>query len=158
HPDFPWERLEGGIVVGVRGKLLGTTAFGDAGRFRCHRVNVQIDGTDWSILAIDIPSQPWLLRQPYLDRILSVAENERCLILGDFNTPPDAWGFDAWKDRFTLANDSGRKGFQETWLYGLPVLTLDQLWLSKDLRNLSTTMTPTLRSDHVRMTFEVGAR
>ncbi len=158
HPGLTWEKLEGGIVVGVRGKLLDTTAFGDAGRFRCHRLRVEIDGARWSVLAIDIPSQPWLLRQPYLDRIRSVAESERCLILGDFNTPPNARGFDAWKDRFTLANDSGRKGFQETWLYGLPVLTLDQLWLSQDLRNLSTKRAPTLRSDHVRMTFEIGTR
>lgn len=158
HPDLTWKQLEGGIVVGVRGRLLDTTAFGDAGRFRCHRLRVEIDGTDYSVLAIDIPSQPWLLREPYLDRIRKVAPNERCLILGDFNTPPDARGFDAWKDRFNLANDSGRNGFQETWLYGLPVLTLDQLWLSRDLRNVSTTKTPTLRSDHGRMTFEVGAR
>ncbi len=157
HPDLTWKQLEGGIVVGVRGKLLDTAAFRDAGRFRCHRLRVEIDGTRWSVLAIDIPSQPWLLREPYLDRIRSVAENERCLILGDFNTPPDARGFDAWRNHFTLANDSGRKGFQETWLYGFPVLTLDQLWLSRDLRNVSTTKTPTLRSDHVRMTFEVGA-
>lgn len=156
HPDLTWKQLDGGIVVGVRGKLLETTAFGDAGRFRCHRLRVEIDGMDYSVLAIDIPSQPWLPRQPYLDRIRSVSETERCLILGDFNTTPDARGFDAWKDRFALANDSGRKGFQETWLYGLPVLTLDQLWLSRDLRNHSTTKTPTLRSDHVRMTFEVG--
>jgi len=156
HPDFTWKHLEGGIVVGVKGKLLDTAAFGDAGRFRCHRVRAEIEGIPYSVFAIDIPSQPWLLRQPYLDRIRSVAENERCLILGDFNTTPDARGFDAWKERYTLANDSGRKGFQETWLYGLPVLTLDQLWLSRDLRNLSTTCTPTLRSDHVRMTFSVG--
>jgi hypothetical protein len=156
HPDLTWEKLEGGIVVGVRGRLLDTTAFGDAGRFRCHRVKVQIEGTDYSVFAIDIPSQPWLLREPYLDRIRSVADYERCLILGDFNTPPNARGFDAWKNHFSLANDSGRQGFQETWLYGLPVLTLDQLWLSEDLRNLSTTKTPTLRSDHVRMTFDVG--
>ncbi len=158
HPDLTWEKLEGGIVVGVRGRLIDTTAFGDAGRFRCHRVRVQIDGTDYAVLAIDIPSQPWLLRGPYLDRIHKVAANERCLILGDFNTPPTARGFDAWRDQFSLANDSGQKGFQETWLYGLPVLTLDQLWLSRDLRNIRTTKTATLRSDHVRMTFEVGKR
>lgn len=156
HPDFTWKHLEGGIVVGVKGKLFDTTAFGDAGRFRCHRVRAEIEGTSYSVLAIDIPSQPWLLRQPYLDRIRSVAENERCLILGDFNTPPDARGFDAWRENLTLANDSGRKGFEETWLHGLPLLTLDQLWLSRDLRNLSTTSKPTLRSDHVRMTFRVA--
>lgn len=156
HPDLTWERLDGGIVVGVRGRLLDITAFGDAGRFRCHRLRAEIDGSAYSILAIDIPSQPWLLRQPYLDRIRGVAEAERCLILGDFNTPPNARGFDAWRERFTLANDSGRNGFQETWPYGLPVLTLDQLWLSRDLTNLSTTGKPSLRSDHLRMTFEIG--
>ena len=158
HPEFTWKQLEGGIVVGVRGKLIDITAFGDQQRFRCHRVRVEIDGIRFGVFAIDIPSQPWLLRQPYLDRIRSVAENERCVILGDFNTPPNARGFDAWRDHLTLANETTGSGFRETWPYGLPVLTLDQLWLSQDLQALSTEKTPTLRSDHLRMSFRVGAK
>jgi hypothetical protein len=37
----------------------------------------------------------------------------------------------------------------------LPLLTLDQLWLSKDLIALNTSSQATLRSDHLRMNFRV---
>lgn len=158
HPDFTWKRLDGGIVAGVKGKLLEVAPFGDRPRFRCHRIRVEIDGAEYSVLAVDIPSQPWLPRKPCLNRILDVSSEKRCMILGDFNTPPEARGFDAWRSRFSLANDAKPKGFRETWCYGLPVLTLDQLWLSKDLEPISVSQTVTLRSDHVRMTFRIRAR
>jgi hypothetical protein len=155
HPDLTWRRLDGGIVVGVKGKLLDVVPLGDQPRFRCHRVRVEIDGTGYSVLAVDIPSQPWLARKPYLDRIRSVASDRRCLILGDFNTPDSARGFDAWRPKFALANDAKPRGFLETWCYGLPVLTLDQLWISQDLKAVSASQNVSLRSDHVRMTFLV---
>jgi hypothetical protein len=158
HPDLTWRQLDGGIVVGVRGIVLDVVPLGDRPRFRCHRVRVKIDGTEYSVLAVDIPSQPWLPRQPYLDRIRSVASVRRCLVLGDFNTPESARGFDAWRPKFALANDAKPRGFRETWCYGLPFLTLDQLWLSRDLKAVGASQTVSLRSDHVRMNFQVEPR
>jgi len=101
-------------------------------------------------------SQPWFARGPYLDRIREISPQENCLILGDFNTPPAARGFNAWETSFTLANDGHSKGFKETWCYGLPLLTLDQFWLSNDLTVLNASGQATLRSDHLRMNFRVG--
>jgi hypothetical protein len=158
HPNLTWRRLEGGIVVGAKGKWLDVAELGDRPRFRCHRVRVEIDGSEYTVLAVDIPSQPWLPRQPYLDRIRTVASDRRCLILGDFNTPESASGFDAWRPKYVLANDAKPRGFRETWCYGLPVLTLDQLWLSQDLKAVSASQIVSLRSDHVRMTFQVEPR
>lgn len=155
HPGLTWQRLGGGIVVGVKGVWIDSKPLGDKSRFRCHRVRVEIDGREYSVLVVDIPSQPWLPREPFLNRILDVSSKERCLILGDFNTPPDARGFDAWRGRVALANDAKSKGFRETWCYGLPVLALDQLWVSSDLEAFSASQTVTLRSDHVRMNFRV---
>lgn len=158
HPDFTWKRLDGGIVVGVKGKLIDCAPFGDRPSFRCHRIRVEIDGREYTVFAVDIPSQPWLLREPYLDRIREVAANERCLIIGDFNTPPNARGYDAWHGRFELANHSQPCGFIETWCYALPVLTLDQLWLSSDLKAVNASAEVSLRSDHERMKFLVAPR
>lgn len=155
NPNFQWQRTTGGIVVGVKGKLLGMDELGNRPRFRCHKLRVKIDATEYAVVAVDIPSQPWFARQPYLDRIREVSPQKNCLILGDFNTPPTARGFDAWETSFSLANDAHAKGFKETWCYGLPVLTLDQLWLSNDLIALNTNGQATLRSDHLRMNFRV---
>lgn len=158
HPDLTWQRLDGGIVVGVRGRILASASLGDRPQFRCHRVRVEIDGLDYTVVAVDIPSPPWLSRQPYLERIHDVSSPTRCLILGDFNTPPTARGFDRWRSTLSLANESQTRGFQETWCYGMPLLTLDQLWLSADLVAVGARQTATLRSDHVRMTFRIKAR
>jgi hypothetical protein len=155
NPDFQWQRCTGGIVVGVKGELLEVQELGNRPRFRCHKVRVEIDATEYAVVAVDIPSQPWFARAPYLDRIREISPPQNCLILGDFNTPPAARGFDAWQEHFSLANDAHVKGFKETWCYGLPVLTLDQLWLSKDLIPLNASSQATLRSDHLRMNFRV---
>lgn len=156
HPDFTWQRLDGGIVVGVKGKLIDVTPMGDRPRFRCHRIRAEINGVVHTVCAVDIPSQPWLPREPFLKRILDVSAGDRCMILGDFNTPPTARGFDSWRNKLSLANEAQTRGFGETWCYGLPLLELDHLWLGKDLQCTGVTQTVTLRSDHVRMTFHVG--
>ena len=52
-------------------------------------------------------------------------------MLGDFNTPPESrWYEHATRHRFTLANRAQSRGFVETWAWGLPVHTLDPIWLS----------------------------
>ncbi len=158
HPDFTWRQLDGGIVVGVKGKLIDVTPLGDRPRFRCHRIRAEINGAVHTICAVDIPSQPWLPRDPFLKRILDVSTCDHCMILGDFNTPPTARGFDSWRNKLSLANEAQTRGFGETWCYGVPLLELDQLWLGKDLQCTGVTQTATLRSDHVRMTFRVRPR
>lgn len=158
RPDVQWEKCQGGILVGVRGKVLGMSDHGDGNRFRCQRVKVEIDGNEYSVLGIDIPSQPWISRDGFLDKILNVSAKERCLVLGDFNTPPAARGFDEWKGSLHLANAEAGRGFMETWTYGLPVLTLDQLWLSNDLRCGDARKDGWMKSDHSRMRFRVGGK
>lgn len=156
HPGLLWLQLEGGIVVGVKGTVLEEEALGDRPRFRCHRLKVLIDGRAYTVIAVDIPSQPWDLREPYLNHINLAARGPRTMVLGDFNTPPSARGFDRWIQSRELVNHEHGRGFEETWPYGLPLLTLDQLWVSRDLRGTTLRREATLRSDHLRMTFRVG--
>jgi endonuclease/exonuclease/phosphatase family metal-dependent hydrolase len=77
--------------------------------------------------------------------ILSAAgDDPRAIIVGDFNTPPESVWFREWRTRgFTLANDGPRRGFRETWAYGLPLLTLDHIWLASGWK--------VLRCDHRRL-------
>lgn len=157
NPDVEWTRYQGGITVGVRGKTISTMEHGDGSRFRCRKVEVEIGGKRYGVVAVDIPSQPWLNRERYLRKIMKAAEDERSLILGDFNTPPDAHGFDAWGKTHRLANGYAGRGFMETWAHGVPLLTLDQLWLSRDLACADLRKYPGFTSDHSRMVFTVSA-
>ncbi len=51
------------------------------------------------------------------------------LVVGDFNTPQDSAALDEWQAHFTNAWDEAGSGFRQSWPYGLPILSLDQLWV-----------------------------
>lgn len=154
-PDMEWSRLRGGVLVGVKGELLGSEDHGNSDRFRCHALSVAIEGSEYRVVAVDIPSQPWTDRSGFLDTILRSAGNNSSLVLGDFNTPPGARGFRYWNNTHSLANRGGGQGFTETWPYGIPLLTLDQLWISRDLQCVRVKNDSSLRSDHARLVFSV---
>jgi endonuclease/exonuclease/phosphatase family metal-dependent hydrolase len=133
-------------MLGVRGKILSHESLGVHDRFRCHRVRVALpDHGELTVVVADIRSQPWISREQALAAILRAAgDDPRAIILGDFNTPPESVWFREWRTRgFALANDAPRRGFRETWAYGLPLLTLDHVWHA-------TGWVP-LRCDHVRL-------
>ena len=152
-----WTRYRGGILVGVRGKTVYASEHGDGSRFRCRKVGVEIGGKRYDVVAVDIPSQPWLGRERFLGKVLNAADGKGSLILGDFNTPPEARGFDSWERTHRLANGYAGRGFKETWACGVPLLTLDQLWLSSDLECVGLRKFPGAGSDHSRMVFRVAA-
>jgi endonuclease/exonuclease/phosphatase family metal-dependent hydrolase len=132
-PDHEWRRFDGSTMLGVRGRILSHESLGVHDRFRCHRVRVELPGHgELTVVVADVRSQPWISRELALAGILRAAgDDPRAIILGDFNTPPESVWFREWRTRgFTLANDGPRRGFRETWAYGLPLLTLDHVWLA----------------------------
>ncbi len=150
-PDHEWRRFDGSTMLGVRGEILSHESLGVHDLFRCHRVRVALpDHGEMTVVVADVRSQPWIPREPALAAILRAAgDDPRSIILGDFNTPPDSKGFREWRTRgFTLANDGPRRGFRETWAYGLPLLTLDHVWLAPGWRPLRCEQVR-LGSDHL---------
>jgi hypothetical protein len=146
NPDHEWKQFDGSTMLGVRGKILSHESLGMHDRFRCHRVRVALpDHGEFTVVVTDIRSQPWISREQAMATILSAAgDDPRAIIVGDFNTPPESVWFREWRTRgFTLANDGPRRGFRETWAYGLPLLTLDHIWLASGWK--------VLRCDHRRL-------
>ena len=138
-PDHEWKRFDGSTMLGVRGRILSHESLGVHDRFRCHRVRVALpDHGEFTVVVADIRSQPWISREQAMAGILRAAgDDPRAIILGDFNTPPESVWFREWRTRgFTLANDGPRRGFRETWAHGLPLLTLDHVWLAPGWRPL----------------------
>jgi hypothetical protein len=135
-----WKRLDPETTIGVRGKILSYQDLGIPGRLRCHRLQVSIPSKgEFTIVVVDIRSKVTISREIALRKVLqSVRGNPRCIILGDFNTPSESCFLDDWRaDGLTLANDGPRQGFRETWPYGLPLLTLDQVWTGTALKSIS---------------------
>ena len=65
---------------------------------------------------------------------LMASLNMRTLVVGDFNTPYDSVAFDPWRYQwFHGLSQSSRTPGAATWPIGLPLLSIDHVWLSKDL-------------------------
>jgi hypothetical protein len=150
-PGHEWRRFDGSTMLGVRGRILSHQSLGVHDRFRCHRVRVALhDHGELTVVVADVRSQPWISREQAMATILRAAgDDPRAIILGDFNTPPESVWFRDWRKReFTLGNDGPRRGFRETWAYGLPLLTLDHVWLAPGWRALRCERVR-LGSDHL---------
>jgi hypothetical protein len=151
NPGHEWKRFDGSTMLGVRGKILSHESLGVHDLFRCHRVRVALpDHGELTVVVADVRSQPWISRERAMATILRAAgDDPRAIILGDFNTPSESVWFREWRKReFTLGNDGPRRGFRETWAYGLPLLTLDHVWLAPGWRALRSERSR-LGSDHL---------
>jgi hypothetical protein len=141
NPDHDWQRFDTSTMLGVRGKILSHESLGVHDLFRCHRVKVMLPRRgEMTVIVVDVRSQPWLSREPSLAGILKVAAGAPdTIILGDFNTPPESKWFRAWREQgLVLADDAPRRGFRETWAYGVPLLTLDHVWIGPSWKALWT--------------------
>jgi len=94
--------------------------------------------------SIDVPRN-WELS--YVDEIIN--ENKNTIVLGDFNVPYESLLLKKTKSNFNHAFTEKGNGFRETWFWNIPLLSLDHIWVSKDLKILKTEKMGTFKSDHV---------
>ena len=84
-----------------------------------------------------------------LQSVLSeIKTHEKNIILGDFNTPFESLFFENFKKNYQHAFAEKGNGFRETWFWNLPLLSLDHIWVSRDLEILKTEKIATWKSDH----------
>lgn len=110
----------------------------------------QIHGHTQRVVTADVYADPLLPRTGQLKEILGYANADpKVIVMGDFNTPAESVHFDAYRQQqLQDALTVGGKGLRETWLYGLPLLSLDHLWLGKDWHVLEGRKIWTMDSDH----------
>ena len=93
--------------------------------------------------SFDVPRE-WGLT--YINK--SIKEKNNTIVLGDFNTPYESIYLKQLKKDFNHAFSKKGNGFKETWFYNLPLLCLDYIWVSKDLKILKTEKIFSSKSDH----------
>lgn len=108
-----------------RGKLEGSGAFA--------RFEVNGLGPPFPVVVADVYPHPLHWRKGQLEEVLAHAQGRGDAILaGDFNTPLESALLDSYRERFTNALEAAGRGFKETWPLGLPLLSLDHLWLGPE--------------------------
>jgi hypothetical protein len=78
----------------------------------------------------------------------SIKETKNTIVLGDFNVPYESKYLNSFKTNFNNAFNEKGNGFRETWFWNIPLLSLDHIWVSKDLKILKTQKISTFKSDH----------
>ena len=107
-------------------------------------------GRTQRFVTIDTYGPPMLPRTGQLNEALSFTNKDpKVLVMGDFNTPYESVHFDGFRSEgLQDALTVGGRGFRETWFYGLPLLSLDHIWLGKDWHVLETRKIWKPESDH----------
>lgn len=130
-PDYEFQILGGDMVVGAKGIITKVTYINELYSHDINFVEVQLNNTSLTVAITDTFQNPKMDKRKTLGTVLElITQNNADLVVGDFNTPYESVHFNAYKTNYTSFHDYG-EGFTATWPYGIPLLELDQIYLSK---------------------------
>ncbi|MFD1161177.1 endonuclease/exonuclease/phosphatase family protein [Hwangdonia seohaensis] len=99
--------------------------------------------------AVDVTGSPDVPREWELRHVNEfVKRTHNTIVLGDFNAPYESKYLKQIKKNFNQAFNEKGNGFRETWFWNIPLLSLDHIWVSKDLKVLKTKKFYSKVSDH----------
>jgi len=105
--------------------------------------------SDINFYAVDVQGSTDVPREWGLNYVNEfIKKDNNTIVLGDFNVPFESKYLNKIKKEFQHAFNKKGNGLRETWFYNLPILSLDHIWVSKDLRILKTQKLFTTKSDH----------
>ncbi|MES2572395.1 MAG: endonuclease/exonuclease/phosphatase family protein [Verrucomicrobiota bacterium] len=150
-PQYETCLSAGNMLCMVRGDLLHSESgeLSSGSYYALHRVRVR--GRELTVLQADIYARPRKSRRAPLKRLVELARRhsgENLVVLGDFNTPADSAHLDALRAELTNCFEAVGNGIAETWPFPFPVLSLDQIWVSRSVRPLQSTHGWSSLSDH----------
>lgn len=99
--------------------------------------------------AVDISANVRFFRKPVPNYIASnIKTEQKTVILGDFNMPYESRFLKKFKKKYQHAFTEKGNGFRETWFWNIPLLSLNHIWVSKDLEILNVEKIANSKSDH----------
>lgn len=148
-PDYHCAILPGGMAVLSTSPLESPEWRSIVDGGQANIVTTTLAGVQMRILIVDLNANVFLLRDREFAAVKSLAgSSPRTLLLGDFNTPLESVHVDGLRREFINSMEAAGSGFRETWFFGLPLLSLDQIWTSRDLPPTHSRRVLTLESDH----------
>ncbi|WP_437186313.1 endonuclease/exonuclease/phosphatase family protein [Planctomicrobium sp. SH668] len=150
-PEYDVSALGGGLYVLTRGTS-GTSIPHNLGAGSIGRqIQVELNGNKFEILVVDINANPRIPRRLAFQNLYTVAQkirDQNTIIMGDFNTPSESALLTELRTDFRLCFDAGGRGYKCTWPTWLPLMQLDQIWTSSNIKVLTCRHYWTWNSDH----------
>ena len=110
---------------------------------------MRFETSNITFYAVDVAGSTEVPRTGELAFVNSIIYKQRnTIILGDFNVPFESQNLEDIKKDFNHAFNEKGNGFRETWFWNIPILSIDHIWVSKDLKIIKTEKIFTLKSDH----------
>jgi endonuclease/exonuclease/phosphatase (EEP) superfamily protein YafD len=108
-----------------RGKLDSIGAFA--------RFDVDGLGATFPVVVVDVYPELFISRKQQLQDAFNQTLGRRdAIVVGDFNTPLESMHLAHFRNDFVEAFEVAGSGFKETWPFGLPLLSLDHVWVGPD--------------------------
>ena len=159
-PDYHQFRFPRGMLLLSRfpGRVLERGRLGTRSNYGI--AELEIGDASVTVVMADLLSGPTLPRAPAFDRLWQRLReiDGPVVLLGDMNTPVRSASFDGLRADYSNAFEVAGRGFYHTWPVPLPVLSLDQVWFSRDFRIGSCRLEWTRRSDHKPVVCTFGWR
>lgn len=148
-PEYEIKILKGNMLVAVKGDINSVEFKNKDYGYKFNYVKAKINGTQKSILITDIYASPFTSKKTDIKIICDFAKNHSVdIIVGDFNTPFESVHFNQFKNNYSSFH-SKSEGLTSTWPFGIPLLEIDQVWISKTYNPLYLEKEYTLyASDH----------
>ncbi len=158
-PDYAHSRIFRGTLILSRYPLEPLET-GWARKDIAHQVvRVRTEQGPLVVTVVDIHSNPLRWRRgafERIDQILARYADQPLVIAGDFNTPPESIWFDTLRPRLRSAFEAGGSGYAATWPQPLPILAIDQIWLSPRVDPQTCRARGMWASDHRAIITEVS--
>ena len=158
-PGYQFVPQRGETLLLVRGEVLSTKKeLRKDGSFATS-IRTRIRGREVTVLQVDINGTFWLSRKRALGRIAEVVRKHRAenlILVGDFNTPRDSAYIEPLRREMTNAFEKTGSGCAATWPVPVPVLSLDQVWLTPSLKPVRCEQFSSWRSDHRAVVTEIN--
>ena len=150
-PAYQFKILEGNMLIGIKGCIKKITYTIEDYSYDINFVEAQLDTGPILIALTDTFQSPTMDKRTTLQTVLQlVSERHSDLIVGDFNTPYESVHFRNYETNYTSFHDYGQ-GFSATWPYGIPLLEIDQLYVSKKFTPLLLQKFNYKLSDHAML-------
>ena len=149
YPNYHFHISEEGL--GVFSKTFLSIEWEKSSKFNTTVLKFETNGINFYAIdgqaSLDVP-RSWGFK--FINELI-IKEKQNSILLGDFNIPLESTLLKTIKVNFNNAFVEKGNGFRETWFWNIPLLSLDHIWVSKDLEILKAEKIGTFKSDHAML-------